>query len=194
MLNASSPANFEQAVAAYQASLPTCASTSEQALANVLLALAHEIAALRQERQQLTASTESTLALATELRQLRGEIALLQGQSSQGKKAASHHLPGSLAPMRPVEELLDDAPQIDETLSPDQLKAYLNRSRVPVADIQLSAADIASHAHQHTHTLASHSDRQQHGANSTERGGGRAVGMLLVLTLMSVLIVFVLML
>jgi len=45
--------------------------------------------------------------------------------------------------MRPVEELLDEVPQIEGELPPEQLKAYAQRPRVRPEDITLTKEDMA---------------------------------------------------
>lgn len=89
--------------------------------------LRHEIASLRHEVAELARQTA---------------LGVVAPPSRAGYRHAPRHLPGGPAPMRPVEELLDDAPQIDGELSSDQLKSYIERPRVRAEDIQLSKEDI----------------------------------------------------
>jgi len=122
-----------------------------------LAAIRSEIAALRRDLM-VVSSTAPAGPPGAELAELRQEIAGMRKELARfmrqntlgvvappdraGYRHAPRHLPGESAPMRPVEELLDDVPQIEAEVAPEQLKAYIQRPRVRPEDIQLSQEDI----------------------------------------------------
>lgn len=118
-----------------------------QQLYAVITGLSQQVAALQGDLNELKAASQDDRSAKNpggELQALRREVASLRRQlnGSQPQRRPAERrsapLPGSLAPMRPVEELLDDAPQLDDTVSEAQMKAYIERPRVRPEDIQLS--------------------------------------------------------
>ncbi len=115
-----------------------------QTLHNVIAGLSQQLAALQRDLNELKAASEEDRSPKNpggEIQALRREVASLRQQLSGGRSQPQRRaapLPGSLAPMRPVEELFDDAPQIDDTVSEAQMQAYIDRPRVRPEDIQLT--------------------------------------------------------
>lgn len=60
----------------------------------------------------------------------------------------------NIAPMRPIEELTDEAAALDETLNMEQIGNYLSQPRVRPEDVTLSPDEIAR-ANQKRHSLTS---------------------------------------
>ncbi len=118
-----------------------------QGLHSVIAGLSQQVAALQRDLNELKAAREEDRSAKNpdgEIQALRREVASLRQQISGGPRQPQRRaapLPGSLAPMRPVEELLDDAPQLDDTISEAQMQAYIDRPRVRPEDIQLTEGE-----------------------------------------------------
>jgi hypothetical protein len=110
----------------FVSSLDPAATTQGVPAGAEIAELRQEIAAMRQEMARFM--RQNTL----------GVVAPPRGQPAR----PARDLPGKSAPMRPVEELLDEVPQIDGELPPEQLKAYVERPRVRPEDITLTQEDI----------------------------------------------------
>jgi hypothetical protein len=117
-----------------------------------------ELTALRRDLMFVSSLDPAASPPGTEVAELRQEIAGLRKEMARfmrqntlgvvappdrgAYRPAPRDLPGGPAPMRPVEELLDEVPQIEGELPPEQLKAYVERPRVRPEDITLTAEDI----------------------------------------------------
>jgi hypothetical protein len=130
---------------------PAAASAEQadlQSLHAELAALSAKVSAVRRDLLLMAEISKTEPAERNpggELQALRREVASLRRQlnGSQPNHGSQPNrrvveLPGSLAPMVPVEELLNDAPQMDESVSAEQMKAYIARPRVRAEDIQLT--------------------------------------------------------
>jgi hypothetical protein len=118
-----------------------------------------ELTALRRDLMVVSSLDPAASPPGAEVAELRQEIAGLRKEMARfmrqntlgvvrppdrgAYRPASRDLPGGPAPMRPVEELLDDVPQIEGELPPEQLKAYVERPRVRPEDITLTQEDMA---------------------------------------------------
>lgn len=67
----------------------------------------------------------------------------------------------NIAPMRPIEELTDEAAALDESLSMEQIGRYLNQPRIRPEDVTLSPDDIARANQKRRRTLVDSELRRQ---------------------------------
>jgi len=144
-----------------------------------------ELAALRRDLMFVSSLDPSAAAGApsAELAELRQEIASMRQEMARfmrqntlgvvapprGQPARpARDLPGTSAPMRPVEELLDEVPQIEGEVPPEQLKAYAQRQRVRPEDITLTREDIQRQERRSLSDLAASEMRQKLGPQSRQ--------------------------
>jgi hypothetical protein len=131
------------------------AATSPAELAEIR----QEMTALRRDLMFVSSLDPAAGPPSAEVAELRQEIAGLRKEMArfmrqnalgvvapparEGYRHGPRDLPGNSAPMRPVEELLDEVPQIEGEVPPEQLKAYAQRPRVRPEDIILTKEDMA---------------------------------------------------
>ena len=92
--------------------------------------------------------------------------------------------------MHPVEDLLDDAPQIDETVSIDQMQDYINRPRVRPEDIRLTEEEQQQLRRPHRSKINPRADvrAQIRQEPLSRRGIGPALFMLIVIAAFIILL------
>lgn len=170
----SSPTQLEHALAEYRAAMTLYPSAHEKALLKMIGTLAEEVIALRRDSaggvnfNSPAHAGSSSLEAASDVQALQAEVGEIRRYlernlptNSRPRRNEPVLLPSGSAPMRPVEELIEDAPQIEQELSPDQLKAHLKRPRVRAEDIVLSPDDLVRQTAGRQRTSVSLEQRQQ---------------------------------